>query len=538
MTLSEASSGVGQGNMHGVGSFESSQRIYTNPTKGAFGENARSIQDTIPEGPNPLPPGWSEHFDQSSGQYYYYNSLDGTTTWNRPSAESIETSRDSQVFESGERADIQSSDFTAPSEKSAVSPQESETAENSPFGYDESWDPVVASTSGGRIIQENSVQSRPSNLESQVGDNLSSVGHMATDSADNLRWTQPNITPKQLENRESLQTRKGAIPREPGFVENYSRGNIYSEETQGVDDMQGNMPHADSGFADEGEQGQRRGGWGLPNQGSEEQRQRSANQPPPSAFVRRENSSENAQHFSHFGGASEVRESRQVSSPGYASHENSAYQMQQDAPGRSDWANGVEREHYHQLSGGNSASNGQSASRNQQLPSSEKREASFNGSAGSKSPNPPHGSHPEGPRSSVPPSKNPRPQYPQQRSPSMPSQAQYRNSQYMQPQGNPRPSQYSNYNYNGKQGSYNEQPSVGEAVTSVFEDGTAVVKDVLGKSWQGLLGFSSRTREAMGQARDQVVTGASVAGQSISAKSTGKLQLKLAIYSHFFHQHL
>ena len=30
---------------------------------------------------SPLPDGWSEHFDPNSGQHYYYNSVDGTTTW-------------------------------------------------------------------------------------------------------------------------------------------------------------------------------------------------------------------------------------------------------------------------------------------------------------------------------------------------------------------------------------------------------------------------------------------------------------------------
>lgn len=36
------------------------------------------------EEPPPLPPGWSEHTDPSSGQPYFYNSNDGTTTWDRP----------------------------------------------------------------------------------------------------------------------------------------------------------------------------------------------------------------------------------------------------------------------------------------------------------------------------------------------------------------------------------------------------------------------------------------------------------------------
>lgn len=34
--------------------------------------------------PPPLPPGWSEHIDPSSGRPYYYNSNDGSTTWDRP----------------------------------------------------------------------------------------------------------------------------------------------------------------------------------------------------------------------------------------------------------------------------------------------------------------------------------------------------------------------------------------------------------------------------------------------------------------------
>jgi hypothetical protein len=34
--------------------------------------------------PPPLPPGWSEHIDPSSGRPYYYNSNDGSTSWDRP----------------------------------------------------------------------------------------------------------------------------------------------------------------------------------------------------------------------------------------------------------------------------------------------------------------------------------------------------------------------------------------------------------------------------------------------------------------------
>ena len=53
-----------------------------------------------PAVPPPLPPGWSEHVDPSSGQPYYYNSSDGSTTWDRPLPLSTanETTTDSDIL--------------------------------------------------------------------------------------------------------------------------------------------------------------------------------------------------------------------------------------------------------------------------------------------------------------------------------------------------------------------------------------------------------------------------------------------------------
>ena len=44
----------------------------------------------VPKQSDPLPPGWTEYFDQASGQPYYHNANDGATTWERPSLESAE----------------------------------------------------------------------------------------------------------------------------------------------------------------------------------------------------------------------------------------------------------------------------------------------------------------------------------------------------------------------------------------------------------------------------------------------------------------
>ncbi|GKY97565.1 hypothetical protein MPSEU_000714700 [Mayamaea pseudoterrestris] len=57
-------------------------------------QQQQPLQQTEPpltERKSSLPPGWSEHFDPSSGQPYYYNSNDGTTTWDRPSSSAEST---------------------------------------------------------------------------------------------------------------------------------------------------------------------------------------------------------------------------------------------------------------------------------------------------------------------------------------------------------------------------------------------------------------------------------------------------------------
>jgi len=594
-TSSASNSGVGLGNMYGISggtSFEGNQRQYTNPTTEPLGQDARSMQSSMSEDPDPLPPGWSEHFDQSSGQYYYYNSLDGTTTWNRPATENGETAQNNKLQQSAETAEIEANDCTAvTSERNGVGSQESQKVEDSRFGYQESWDPQHTGIPQGQLPRENAVQSLATNQESQRGDTSSLSGQMSTDVGDRERWSQPYVVPQQVENRESLQLTKTAkdnpsgdlkeqsASRNPGFIENGSSEDMASAERQGnkhrdwgvaVGSNQ-EQPRGGWGFPNQGiaepdqrtatqppsstserremnseniphhsqfekasevQDSRQRGGWGFPNQGTAEPDQRTATQPPSSTSERREMKSENIPHHSQFGKASEVQDSRQVSSAGYSrttrevasqNRPNSASQIQQRQPGHGKQINGAEHEHHQQVVGGNSAANGQSFTR-QQHPSFENGDYGLSASPRGLPPNPPHASRPEGPRPPISQPRYPNSQHPQQRGNSMHSQAQHRSPQYQQPKGNQRPPQYANYNYKNPQEPYNQQPSVGDAVTSVLEDGTATVKDVLGKSWQGLVGFSSRTREAMGQARDQVVTGASVAGQSISAKSTSKLQ--------------
>jgi hypothetical protein len=55
---------------------------YFDPTRQEVKDESGQVQDD--ELVSPLPEGWAEYVDPSSGRSYYYNSFDGKTTWDRP----------------------------------------------------------------------------------------------------------------------------------------------------------------------------------------------------------------------------------------------------------------------------------------------------------------------------------------------------------------------------------------------------------------------------------------------------------------------
>jgi hypothetical protein len=99
-------------------------------------------------------------------------------------------------------------------------------------------------------------------------------------------------------------------------------------------------------------------------------------------------------------------------------------------------------------------------------------------------------------------------------------------SQYQQPPYG----QYNPYGQYGGQGGYyggppsqqQQQPSTGQIVSQGFDEGASVVKEALGKTWSSLLGFGEKTREAVEKTREQVVTSATAAGQTLSQRGTSK----------------
>merc|ERR1712232_131527 len=67
-----------------------------------------------------LPPGWSEHVDPTSGNTYYFNSNDGTTTWDRPGSDTT-----SEEGSGKEAEDPETEQSTLEKEPNAQQEQES-----------------------------------------------------------------------------------------------------------------------------------------------------------------------------------------------------------------------------------------------------------------------------------------------------------------------------------------------------------------------------------------------------------------------------
>lgn len=584
MTPSEANQNVGQGGAYGVGRAtfdDNTQGMYTGPKQEPFDQSAAYISNNGTEEQSPLPIGWSEHFDNSSGHYYYYNSADGTTTWDRPVSTNQETLHGNEVGSSVEGGEARTRSFTDMSEsKNERLSQVHQKIEDASLGH-HSWD--SQQNPQGQSVEENSEPaSHPTNGESQDGDSLL-LNNQANEEGDGYEWNHPRGVAEQVDNRELLRLSNGPkdsasvhptaeqnIAQTPGVTHSGSQASIPSEERKNTDVSRGNGFSNGGGLGRESPPQQPQiGGWGLPRQGSDEFRQDSMPQPhsrgnglsnggdpvresppqqslggwglphqgpdehqdpPPQshslAFDHRAYGSDNAPQYSGSEKVSPgVQEPQQtdsqahVRSPGEIPHDRNriVHPDRQRPPDRPNQGSAADQGQ--QVGGSNTPSNGQSVSQFQQ-PSNGNGDPRFNTQPRSHPPNSPYGPPAEGTRPPLPHLQPRNLQHPPQSSSSMPPQSQHPASQYQQELGNyQRPVHYGNH-IPKQQPAYYGQPSADTKMTSVLEDGTVVVKDALEKSWSGLVGFGSRTREYMGQARDQVVTGASVAGQSISEKST------------------
>jgi hypothetical protein len=476
-------------------------------------QQPESVIDNASEEPLPLPEGWSEHFDPNSGQYYYHNSADGFTTWDRPIPEpsDVQPSNENEMTEN-----IDQEQLHEPQNDEAKNQQVNEEAVNQAdkmHGQENPQNPSFAQNSWeaqpDQKSPENTAQpgdgwepkGQPSHQQNQHeppisadvkpnetpqpqewgGRNMEQQeanGNQGPGAPDVLKQTE-QLSPPAAQRPPQLsgwglpndQSSPQPIQQSTGWV-NRNHGQGQQQSSWGVDKTIGQEKAPEQPNV---------GGWGVPNVEDHQSSQDRSHQSPQWSAPVPDKQNESIPNPGERQAASPVRQEQESPPVGRFSPEMEDARGQQQQYSRD-----------RQMGGARPPPQTQELSHGQQ-----------HSPAGQ------------------PPPQNQRPPFVA----GQPTQlnqppAQRYNRQYQQ-YGSPQ--QYGQYS--GHQQMYGQPPqqqSTGQVATSVAEDSTVAVKEALGKSWQGLLGFSNRTRGAMEQARDQVVAGASVYGQSISEKSTSK----------------
>ena len=374
----------------------------------------------------PLPDGWSEHFDPNSGQYYYYNANDGTTSWDRPQAPETE---EQAVKESETKVEEPVASEQNPLSIGGAAPEP------------EKQDPAEDISGGAPTVDSASSPSQTQNEQNSWGSQ--SQNQYSQDS-----WSS---TPPSGQNwGQSNSTDTSAVRGEPEVKKAEFDGPPQQPQPQ--------QPVQSTG-------------WGLPQQSKTEE--------PPSKPA-------------EAWGVPKPHDERQYNA-------GPPSQLQKPEPQKEV----------------------------QTPPSTPSNNGPSNGGWGMPKPaeNPPPRNTNAPPTQgqswqNQPPQMNNQNQPPAQQGPP----PQYYQRQYppygTYPQGqgqyDPR---YGGQNSYGR-GYPPPQPSSGQLVAQ--DTGPSAVQEALSNAWTGLLGFGNKTREAVGSARDQVVTSATAAGQTISEKGTSE----------------
>jgi hypothetical protein len=479
----------------------------------ATSEPTAGEEDILP----PLPEGWTEHLDPNSGQYYYFNAADGTTSWDRPSLPE----------------DIEQGGVVESENKEEDPRLSSISAENSPR-YEQ-----FSGNTGKTNFNENSTpeqQQQPAHDDLTGGGNnvitKTGPGEMIGSSSEADRW-QPNQN--QSPDLKQPEPEESSGPPQQQQENNWEsqRQTDYPMTTSGWGSSPSIQSNSTASLVDEGERqpeeikqeyrGQpthmnqqqvQPGGWGLPRKDEE-----SSSQSEPWG-VTKSTEQRSPQEPSHLPKQQQqsppqpIRETPPPAnsiSPDQTSSEGKwgipqAAAITQPPPGseqRQSWQQQPPQQHNTQGS--------------YQLPDSDQRP-------------PPRPVH------QVPPQQHRLPPQQQHRQPTQPPYLQRQQQQQPQPgQYNPNvspgPGQY-NQQYGGpnnygrgyptQQPPPSQQTSSGQVVSQGVEQGTTAVKEALSSTWKGLLGFGAKTREVAGTAREQVVTGATSASQTLGAKSSSK----------------
>jgi len=425
----------------------------------------------------PLPEGWSEHLDPNSGQYYYYNAVDGTTSWDRPQAP--------EIIEQGVGESANKPEDSRPSEHQPESTGATDVAQNPTPEQERQETPENTVVGGINAMTEKSAT-------------VDSPPDASWQSNQNTQTKQPG--PSQPSGIERQQTSWGGQGQsehsqadewgqQPAGGKNWGQSDSIESSVVGGErevqkgEFQGQPPQTQPQ-----EQG-RSGGWGLPQPTKTDESPQKAVEPWGVST-----SPEPRQHFN--------MDPREQIPPPVPSKETQP--SSSDVSPDNAW--GMPGPTKNSPLGDRPQNTDPTI--NQRQPWQEQRPSTGN----PQRPPPVQ----QDPRLSPPQQQPARPQYGHPQYP--PQQYGSYNPNAPPGQGQPDP-RYGGQSYYGR-GYPPQQPPTGQLVSQTNEDGTSAVKEALSTTWKGLLGFGNKTREVVGTAKDQVVTGATAASQTLSARSS------------------
>jgi hypothetical protein len=440
----------------------------------------------------PLPEGWSEHIDPSSGQPYYYNANDGTTTWDRPVVE-VEEEVKAEVVELSEEVVVA---------EETKEPEDTEKAQDShgdsAGSFYSSGSPEDSQRAAMPGYQQDGAQG--AREEPAWGMNQTEVPRQEQPQQG---WGMPQqqdqrpawgVRPDNMNKME--QEDRSGMAQQPSMHQDQYRGQDQQQLPGGRGPLQKPMQQHDPAQGKEPDQQ-------FPSQQQPRDWQREA--PKQQQEESPSQTTEPQKAFPSAAGSQSVFTQAQAEAqrpPQQPQQEQAMQQqgqhMQQQRPPMhqqrppEQMQRGIPQQH--------------SSAYRQQAPPQQQQQRPI---------------QPGQPQRQLPPWQQQQGQ-PQQQQPQyqqgMPPQGQQGAYGQYNPQGQGYASQYGQYG--SPPPGYGQQAPPENQV--VVQNEGNVVKEALGSAWKGILGFGSRTKEVAAQAKDRVVEKATAAGQTIGTTSQGK----------------
>lgn len=474
--------------------------------------------------PPPLPEGWSEHLDPNSGQYYYYNAADGTTSWDRPlppdtteqgvvvgeskgedSQPPVSSEKISNYVSSSTSAEQELGNTGATDVTQNPTPEQQQEREHqgprqdivvggnnavTEKGEMPDSPPVIESWESNQSPQmKQPGPSEPSGNQQQQG---GWGGQRQSDHPQANQWV--SLEPSQQQSDSNKWGQSNST--EPSVVGGEPEARKY--------EYQGQPPQIQQQPPSQQEQSS---GWGLPQQANNEDRPpqpvqpwgvpKSPEQAPQHPTDHRKQQLPPLPSRETQAAASDISSDQTSSDGRWGMPKATVIPPPSDRPQNTDSPH-PQRQSWQEQ---------RPAQGTQQPPEAEQRPPVQQG--------PPHASRP-------PPQQQQQPQYMQRQYPPQPYGQYNPNAPPGQSQYDPKYGGQNSYGrgYPPQQQPQSQTTSTGQLISHGTEAGTTAVKEALSTTWKGLLGFGNMTREVVGTAREQVVTGATTAGQTLSARSS------------------